>query len=327
MDVPNLRKTRGLLRAGLERGMRRSSHSLEPEAEASSVLRQLAEVTSWSGWSGIESPPKLPSREPLTPGILKQTDVLSSDFWYWMTQLKEQPSLQNKQWQYFMVLQSAYALLDPSPAKRAIGFGVGREPLPALLASWGWSVVASDYFDGDHAVDWSRTDQMVSARDDLNDRAICPPREFDRLCSLENIDMNTIPPQYDGGFDLVWSLCALGHIGGYWAGLDFVRSSLRLLRPGGIAVHTTEMDLSSDLVTLDTPGLSLYRRRDLEQFLEDVRNEGYVVRLHDFNMGPGILENYVDAPPFGPIHLTLDVLGHQVAAVSLVIQAPDLDAQ
>ena len=45
------------------------------------------------------------------------------------------------------------------------------------------------------------------------------------------------------GFDAVWSSCCFEHLGSPQAGLDFVLASMDCLRPGGLAVHTTEFDV------------------------------------------------------------------------------------
>ena len=49
--------------------------------------------------------------------------------------------------------------------------------------------------------------------------------------------MNAVPDI--GRFDLIWSCCALEHLGSPEAGLKFVRHTLGLLEPGGVSVHTT----------------------------------------------------------------------------------------
>ena len=53
------------------------------------------------------------------------------------------------------------------------------------------------------------------------------------------VDMNDIPPDLRG-FDFTWSSCALEHLGTLRAGADFVVEQMTCLRPGGVAVHTTE---------------------------------------------------------------------------------------
>ena len=51
--------------------------------------------------------------------------------------------------------------------------------------------------------------------------------------------MNHLPDDLRG-FDFTWSSCALEHLGTLAAGADFVVAQMDCLRPGGVAVHTTE---------------------------------------------------------------------------------------
>ena len=46
--------------------------------------------------------------------------------------------------------------------------------------------------------------------------------------------------------------------------MDFVINSMRVLKPGGVAVHTTEFNLSSNDDTIEARDLCVYRRRDIE---------------------------------------------------------------
>ena len=55
---------------------------------------------------------------------------------------------------------------------------------------------------------------------------------LERIVTARHVDMNEIPDDL-GGFDLVWSSCALEHLGTPQAGLDFVMRTLDLLEPGG----------------------------------------------------------------------------------------------
>jgi hypothetical protein len=209
---------------------------------------------------------------------------------------------------------------ETSKTKRtAIVFGVGTEPTVAYLASVGWHVTATDYFDGEIASTWQETDQLVTSLSDLNSNGLCPPEKFSERVRLLNMDMNNIPEDLDGKYDLVWSLCALGHIGGYENGLDFIKRSGKLLKKGGLAVHTTEMDSSAGIDRLEEPNLSLYQRADLEGVLSSLKDQGYTVPDHDLEIGDGALDAFVDVSPYREHpHLRLDVLGHVTTPTSLV---------
>jgi cyclopropane fatty-acyl-phospholipid synthase-like methyltransferase len=98
---------------------------------------------------------------------------------------------------------------------------------------------------------WSLGQQHSGALMDLHVPSILDRDSFARQVSWRAVDMNAIPGDLRG-FDLCWSACALEHLGGIRHGLDFIAASLDCLRPGGLAVHTTEFNLSSDTDTVET---------------------------------------------------------------------------
>ncbi|MBV5337004.1 MAG: hypothetical protein J0653_03215, partial [Deltaproteobacteria bacterium] len=72
--------------------------------------------------------------------------------------------------------------------------------------------------------------------------------------------------------DFCWSSCSLEHLGSIKAGLDFIKASLKTLKVGGVAVHTTEYNVSSDEATIDNnPTLVLFRRCDIQGLVEELR--------------------------------------------------------
>ncbi|MBV8302888.1 MAG: hypothetical protein JOZ04_01660 [Acidimicrobiia bacterium] len=127
------------------------------------------------------------------------------------------------------------------------------------------------------------------------------------------------------GFDFCWSLCAMEHLGSLEAGLHFVERSLDCLRPGGVAVHTTELNLSSDVSTLDGGTTVLYRKRDLESLVAQLEAGGHKVAPLDLDPGDGVLDAYVDGPPWidwpGRPVLRVDVEGFVTTSFALVITA------
>ncbi len=142
--------------------------------------------------------------------------------------------------------------------------------------------------------------------------------------------MNSIPCDLDGQFDFCWSACALEHLGSLANGLSFVESSLRTLKPGGVAVHTTEFTLDEG-ETIDNYPTVLYQARHLIEFAEDMRNKGYEVAEYDFSAGSGILDRFVDLPPWWHehyipaqhhAHLKLSVDGFTCTSMGMIIKKP-----
>ena len=97
----------------------------------------------------------------------------------------------------------------------------------------------------------------------LSNTDVVPDEVLERLVTARYVDMNEIPNDL-GRFDLVWSSCALEHLGTPQAGLDFVMRTLDLLEPGGLAVHTTELELTPRAETADYGYLAVYRTVDLD---------------------------------------------------------------
>jgi hypothetical protein len=109
--------------------------------------------------------------------------------------------------------------------------------------------------------------------------------------------MNAIPDDL-GLHDFAWSSCALEHLGSLQHGIDFVLNANKCLREGGVAVHTTELNVNGDEETLETPGLSLYRKKDILRMKALVEAQGNTFVPLNFNMGSGEVDKYVDLPPY-----------------------------
>ena len=206
------------------------------------------------------------------------------------------------------------------PGLRGMGFGVGREPLPAYLAAHGLEVLATDAppaaIEG-HG--WDTTGQHAAGLDPLRRPRLVADAEFDRLVRFMPCDMNDIPAEH-GGFDFCWSSCAFEHLGSIEHGLRFVEASLRTLRPGGLAIHTTEFNLSSDTDTFEQANLCLFRRRDIEALLERVALAGHTPWPLNLYPGDGPMDAHIDLPPYALPHLKLEVARHVTTSIGIVVQ-------
>jgi len=169
------------------------------------------------------------------------------------------------------------------------------------------------------------TDQYMTEKTKLNKKNLCDQALFDQRVELKSVDMNHIDKDLQG-FDFVWSCCALEHLGSLKAGLDFIINSIRCLKPGGIAVHTTEFNLSSNGDTIETPGLSIYRRRDILGLVNQLTALGYNVAPVNFHRGTGPLDAHVDLPPYKlyedyqtEVHLRLKLGKFDCTSIGLII--------
>lgn len=238
----------------------------------------------------------------------------------WCAKLKEAPKLHSKQWGFVYILQAlaSYGLL--AAGRRGLGFGCGKEPLPAVMAAHGCEVVATD-LDPESARGrgWIETDEHASQLADLNDRGICDPAIFARNVSFRADDMNNISADL-AGFDFVWSSCAFEHLGSIAHGLRFVTNAMRCLKPGGIAVHTTEFNLTSNLSTIESPHLSVFRKYDIDHLIFTLNKAGHTVAPLNLNPGSGWLDRYVDLPPYrDEPHLRLKVDRYVLTAIGLIV--------
>jgi hypothetical protein len=100
------------------------------------------------------------------------------------------------------------------------------------------------------------------------------------------------------GFDFVWSSCAFEHLGSLSGGLSFVTNAMHCLRPGGLAIHTTEFNLTSNFVTFEDPSLAIFRKADIEGLAQTLTDAGHTVAKLNFNPGSGELDRYYDLPPY-----------------------------
>lgn len=257
---------------------------------------------------------------PLESQLCTQSQYDSPALRHWVAEIKETPHFHSKQWEYSFILQAISERGLMAPGKRGLGFGVGQEPLPSVFAKYGAEVVATDLDLATATKEgWAQSQQHMTSLDVLNQRGIVSDAEFQRLVTAQNVDMTKIPDTLKD-FDFTWSTCALGHLGNLDRGLQFIEDSLKTLKPGGVAVHTTEINLSSDTDTYESPNTSVYRKHDIEQLVQRLTAEGHEVHVN-FNIGKGPLDRYIDEPPYtADKHLRLRLGPYAVTSLGLVIR-------
>ena len=227
-----------------------------------------------------------------------------------------------KLWEFVFVMHHLDRAGMLAAGRRGIGFGVGTEPLPAAFAARGAAILATDApAEIGIAAGWAASNQLASGKQTLRRDHLCDPATFERLVDFALVDMNQIGGELTG-FDFAWSACCLEHLGSLRAGLDFVAHTVeQVLRPGGVAVHTTELNLSSDDATVEQGGTVLYRRRDLEAFIGRMREAGHEVMGLRIAPDTHFLDGWVDMPPYSDdAHLKLALEGFTSTSVGLVIR-------
>lgn len=260
-----------------------------------------------------------PTLEHPVSQMCTQKQVDSRAYHRWCEEMREPPRYHRKQWEFCYILEALAEAGLLEPGCRGLGFGVGKEPLSALFASRGCDIVATDQpVRLPAAAKWARTRQHATSADSLNDHRLCDPGLFAQRVTFAEVDMNHVPDHLHD-FDFVWSACALEHLGSQAAGCCFIRRTLELLRPGGISVHTTEFNCSSDEETVEAGPTVYYRRRDIVELAEALAGEGHEMILN-FHPGSGELDGHVDVEPFTETHLKLLSDGCVATSFGLIIR-------
>jgi 2-polyprenyl-3-methyl-5-hydroxy-6-metoxy-1,4-benzoquinol methylase len=253
-----------------------------------------------------------------------QADIEAPWFAWWCRELAIAPIYHRKLWEYAFLLQALFEEGMLRPGVSGIGFGCGEEPIASYLAARGAQVTVTDLDPRQsRGKGWTDTGQHTSAVALAYKPELLPREEFDRRVSLRFVDMRAIPNDLDAGHDFCWSLCALEHLGSLAAGLTFIEDAMATLKPGGVAVHTTEFNYASDTDTLESESLSLFQRKHFILLKRRLEAAGHTVRELDFDVGNGVLDGFVDVPPFGArdaAHLKAATGLHPSTSFGLVIR-------
>ncbi len=239
----------------------------------------------------------------------------------WCAKLHYKPVLHRKQWEYIYILQSLKHCGVFYPGARGLGFGTGREPLPSCMAAAGISVIATDA-PPNTAKEWSNSKQYTECLDTLFYEDVVEASLFKRFVRFEYADMNSIPDSYRE-VDFCWSSCCLEHLGSIEKGIKFIENSLKTLRPGGVAVHTTEFNLSSNDETLEEGETVLFRMRDMKRLAYRLTAAGYNIRPFNFFPGSDDIDAFIDLPPYNHSpHLKLQLSRFVTTSIGIIVQAP-----
>jgi 2-polyprenyl-3-methyl-5-hydroxy-6-metoxy-1,4-benzoquinol methylase len=257
--------------------------------------------------------------------MCRQDSFEQAYFPYWTRRVGSALSYHRKLWEHVFICQALWERGAIRSGAKALGFGVGREPLTAFFAAEGCEVTATDLAPETAAEKgWTRTAQHAPGLEALRHLHVCSDEQFDRNVTFRVCDMNDIPPDLTE-FDLCWSACALEHLGSIERGLAFIERSVDCLKPGGWAVHTTEFNVSSNGLTVEEGGTVLFRRRDLEELEGRLRAKGHQVAPFDFDPGLMPLDRYIDVAPYrAEPHLKVALAGFAATSFGIIVQkAPE----
>jgi hypothetical protein len=121
-------------------------------------------------------------------------------------------------------------------------------------------------------------------------------------------------------------------------GLRFIKESVKCLKPGGVAIHTTEFNFAYEDETLESPSCVLFRKKDFEKVAAELTTEGHDVEPLNFNVGDGPLDSFIDLPPYrdeespltagtgySPLHMKLTIGGYPSTCFGVIVRAGEQD--
>ncbi|WP_165070749.1 hypothetical protein [Desulfovibrio sp. ZJ200] len=242
--------------------------------------------------------PESPGIYHLNSKVSTQEDIESDWSRYWIRELGKDFNFHRKNWEQSYVLQVLFEHGMLQEGKKGLGLGCGREPLPSYLIKRGCEITAGDKPGEDNNGDWVKGGQYTESLSDLFYEHLVDITTFKSKLELRYVDLTQIPPELFGLYDFCWSVCVIEHIGSIQAGLDFLKNSLNLLKPGGISVHTTEFNFLDTPQTIDNCGSVLFKKEHIEYLVEEIGKLGGEVIGADFSYGNKIFDLYIDNPPY-----------------------------
>lgn len=318
-------KLAGLLGKGPRRRDRRRPNDGDPRdyAWALQNIKTLGyELARLTASARLPPPPGLPVATELGSKLCTQADIESAWVAFWCADCGVQPIYNRKLWEFCYTAQALWQHGMLAAGRMGLGFGCGREPLPSVFAKYGCDILASDVpVTAPDAYKWVGVAAPTVGRPAVCYPEICPDPE--RLAAIRSreIDMHAIPADLDRGFDFCWSCCALEHLGSLSQGARFIEDSLAVLKPGGIAVHTTEFNLAESGETLETGDTVLFQRRHIEALAGRLAAAGHTVADLDFAAGDGLLDGFVDLPPSSQQpHLKVSISGFRCTSFGLIVK-------
>jgi 2-polyprenyl-3-methyl-5-hydroxy-6-metoxy-1,4-benzoquinol methylase len=263
----------------------------------------------------------------LRPSVCRYEHFLTEWYAKWATRLAYPVEVvagpvvsYRKVWEFAAILETLEQNGLLCAGKKGLGFAVGREPLPSIMAAAGVDIVATDLMPDRVSSNWTETSQHATGLDAIHYEWLIDRATFEQRVRFEHADMTDLST-LSGEYDFLWSSCALEHLGTLDRGLDFVVAAMRLLKPGGLAVHTTEFNVSSNDATIAEGNDCIYRRRDIQQLDGRLRLIGCGLEPIDFEPGTHHHDLAFDRAPYyhsGYAHIKLEIAGFICTSMLMV---------
>ena len=261
---------------------------------------------------GSENPPK-----PLASSVARQNELIA--YADWAHQMCINPVVMHrKNWEWVYIVQALFERGMLKSGKKGLGFAVGSEPLPALFAKYDVKVTATDLNkENAQAAGWIAGNLHAANISALERPAICDNETFYNNVSFMPLDMNNIPDTING-FDFCWSSCAFEHLGGVRQGREFILNTLKVLNPGGVSVHTTEFNLSTE-GDADTPFGIIFGKTFFESLRDEIIAMGHHFVPLDYRLGNHPDEEYVYRMEGPSLHFKILLNGYISTSIGIII--------
>ncbi|CAO4840538.1 MAG: hypothetical protein CNLJKLNK_00265 [Holosporales bacterium] len=258
----------------------------------------------------------------LTSKLCTQKDIESDWYKIWCARLELFPLYHRKPWEFAFIMQVLFDQNCLISGGSALGFGCGEEPIPALLCSYGINVIATDCPPDLLQSGWAESGQYTGSIEKLIKPAILSKEIMEKHCVIEYADMNNIPEKYkQKNMNIVWSACALEHLGSIENGINFIINTLSCLKVGGVSVHTTEYSLTDDYV--DNWPTVTFTKNHLDRLKSLIDKDLFCCFDFDLSQGDGILDKFIDIPPYSTgvesVHLRLSLDGIPCTSIGIII--------
>ena len=267
-------------------------------------------------------PDPSPSTSFMCYSTCNATDILHPRYQEICDLLRHPFMWHRKMWEFVFIIHHLVESGLVKQGSRGLVFGVGVERLPALFASMGAKIVATDA-SAEHAqaIGWAKTNEYAASLETLRYPEIIDGDLFDKNVSYRVCDMNNIDPDLVD-FDFNWSACCFEHLGSIETGLQFVVNAVeKTLRVGGVAVHTTEYNLASNDLTVESHDTVIFRNRDLVELVQRLRDRGHIVEPFVVAPNSHYLDFHIDVPPYAQNpHLKLLLWEHITTSAGIVVR-------
>ena len=237
--------------------------------------------------------------------------------------IEKSPASYRKIWEWAAILQVLSEREMLRAGRAGLGFAVGTEALPSIFANCGAKITASDLDIEASDPMWSETGQHATSLEALFHPEKVGVDDFNRLVRFQTADMNDIGDFSSEEYDFLWSNCSMEHLGTLELGTEFVKKAMRLLKPGGVAVHTTEFNCASNTSTAFEGTSVIYRRCDLKRLASDLTGLGHSIGRFDFDIGSHPFDWDYDSEPFltgNGTHIKLLIEGHVSTSCLIIVE-------